>query len=69
MTAATINKLTYQQLASRIERELDKATTDRKTWDLVNAFWQYEGDVRPELLDRVELLEARMFNQHGWSRR
>jgi hypothetical protein len=60
--------MTYQQLASKIERELGKTETDRETWDMVNEFWAYEGDVSTQLLDRVELLESRMFNQHGWER-
>lgn len=60
--------MTYQELFSRIEKELAKEKTDRRTWNLVEKFWQYTGECQPSLFDRVELLEARMYNQHGWSR-
>lgn len=55
-----------------IENELGKSKTDRGTWELVNRFWADETEYTPEVLemlvDRVELLEARMFDQHGWCR-
>lgn len=64
----TTKTLTYQQLASLIERELSKDKTDRRTWAAVEKFWAYEGECRPELFDRVALLESRMERQHGWKR-
>lgn len=63
---------TTQAIATRLERELAKQITDRTTWQVVAWFWGLdinlpEGFLR-QCLDRVELLEARMFRQHGWQR-
>jgi hypothetical protein len=59
------------KLYSKIEKELSKAKTDRKTWEVVQSFWASEqdwGGLLPLALDRVELLEARMLAEHGWKR-
>lgn len=60
--------MTYQQLASRIEKEINKSKTDKATWNAVEKFWQYRGEAQQGLFDRVALLEARMEREHGWKR-
>lgn len=59
---------TYQQLASMIEKEINKDKTDRQTWNVVEKFWKYEGEVQQSLFDRVAQLESSMERQHGWRR-
>jgi len=63
---------TTQAISTRLERELAKPITDRQTWLVVKWFWGLDYDLPQgflqQCLDRVELLEARMLRQHGWTR-
>lgn len=63
---------TTQTIARKLENEIAKSKTDTQTWDTVAWFWGLDVEL-PEgflaqCLDRVQLLEARMCNQHGWQR-
>lgn len=69
MTTKAKAQPTYTELTRRIERELAKKVTDRETWNVVEAFWSYEGEALPGMFDRVEWLEGKMWEQHGWARR
>ena len=59
-------------LARNIETELDKKITDRVTWGVVETFWASDvsipADYLVSLIGKVDLLSARMREQHGWKR-
>lgn len=61
-----------QEIARRLENELSKANTDETTWETVAWFWSIDVDLPQTFLgwclDRIQLLEARMYRQHGWAR-
>ena len=60
--------MTTNEIISRIEKAAAKEKTNKATYNLISKFWTIETDVAPELIEKVQGIEARMEVQHGWTR-